>query len=114
MTATPSSRTRERKTIVYRPRQVLFASDVPLGCLDGRVPQQELNLLQFAAGRVAQSRACSPQIVRCQRGDSGTDGTGLHDLPDDVLGDTVAPYGSIFPDRAEQSPIGDWSTLGPA
>ena len=68
----PSGPAEERKPIVDRLGQVLLASDVPFGCLDGCVSQQELNLLQFATRSVAQSRACSPQVVGSQRGDSST------------------------------------------
>src|SRR5262249_28303871 len=97
-----------------RPGQVLLASDVPFGSLDGCVSQKELNLLQFAARCVAQSREGSPEVVGGQRRDSGTGRTGLHDIPDYVLGDTVAPHRSVLPDRAEQCTIDDRSTFGPA
>jgi len=84
--------------IVHRPGQILLASDVSFGGLNGGVSQQELNLLQFAASGMAQSRACSSQVVGCQRGDSGTGSTGLYDVPDDILGDPVAPSCSVLSD----------------
>lgn len=38
----------------------LLAPEVALSRLDGHVAQEELDLVQFAAGKVAQPRACSP------------------------------------------------------
>jgi hypothetical protein len=47
-------------------------------------------LLQFATRSVAHSRAGPPPVVGCQRGNSSAGRTGLDDIPEDVLGDTVA------------------------
>jgi hypothetical protein len=47
----------EVKKIVYRMPQILFAAEIAFCCLDGCMPQQELNLFQFAATAVAQLRA---------------------------------------------------------
>ena len=37
---------------------------IPLRGLDGHMPQQELNLIQFATCKMAQTRTCPPEIVR--------------------------------------------------
>ncbi len=91
----------EREPIVHRSGQILLASDVSLGRLNRGMPEQELDLLQFAAGDVAQSRAGPPEVVGCQRRDSSPGRTSLDDVPDDILGDTVPPYSSVLSDGAE-------------
>jgi hypothetical protein len=50
----------EIKKIVYRVSEILFAAEMAFRCLDGCMPQQELNLLQLATATVAQFRAGSP------------------------------------------------------
>ena len=47
----------EGEPIIHRSSQILLASDVSFGGLNGRMPQQELDLFQFAACGVAQPRA---------------------------------------------------------
>ena len=42
--------------------QSLFAAQVPFGCLDADVPEQELNLFEFSPGLVTQARACTPEM----------------------------------------------------
>ena len=54
--------------------ELLFASEVALRGLDGDVSKQELDLIQLAAGHVAEPRASASQVVRrellnsCTRG----------------------------------------------
>src|SRR5580692_9332195 len=55
----------EVKQIVHRMPEILFAAEIPFRCLDRCMAEQELNLLQFAAARVAQLRTGPPQVVRC-------------------------------------------------
>ena len=43
----------EIEKIVHWMSEILFAAEIAFGCLDGCMPQQELNLLQFATARVA-------------------------------------------------------------
>ena len=50
--------------VIHRIAKSLLTSKVAFGCLDRDVSKQKLNLLQFAAGLVAESSACSPQVVR--------------------------------------------------
>jgi hypothetical protein len=47
-----SDRHPERKAVVHRASEVLLAAKVALRSLHGRMAQQELNLLKFAAARV--------------------------------------------------------------
>src|SRR4029077_17047475 len=55
----------EVKKIVDWMSEILFAAQIAFRRLHGHMPQQELNLLQFSAVRVAQLRAGSPQVMRC-------------------------------------------------
>jgi hypothetical protein len=55
----------EVKKIVHWVAEILLAAEIPLGRLYRRMPQQELDLLQFTTTVVTHLRACSPQIMRC-------------------------------------------------
>ena len=46
------------EAIVHRASEILLAAEIPLGRLHRRMPQQELNLLQFTTSVVTQLRAC--------------------------------------------------------
>jgi len=50
--------------IVHGVPQSLFAPQIAFRCLYADVPEQELYLLEFSSYLVAESRACSPKIVR--------------------------------------------------
>ena len=54
----------EIEKVVYWMPEILFAAEITFCGLDGCMPQQKLNLLQFTATVVAQLRTGSPQIVR--------------------------------------------------
>jgi hypothetical protein len=41
----------------------LFAAQISFGRLNGNVPKQKLDLLQFASSRVAKPRASSAEVV---------------------------------------------------
>jgi hypothetical protein len=41
--------------------ELLLASEVAFGCLDGEVAEQELNLIQFAACKMAETSAGAPE-----------------------------------------------------
>jgi hypothetical protein len=43
----------EIEEIVHRMPEILFAAQIAFRCLDGCMPQQELNLLQLATATVA-------------------------------------------------------------
>ena len=48
----------------------LFAAEITFGSLHRNVSEQELNLLQLAARRVAELRARAPQVVRRKTGNA--------------------------------------------
>ncbi len=54
----------QANTIIDRIAESLFATQVALRRLHRNVPQKELNLLQFAAGLVTETRASPHQVVR--------------------------------------------------
>jgi hypothetical protein len=56
----------DSQTIVHGIPELLLASEIALRRLDGNVAEQELDLVQFAARQVAQTRTGSSQIVRRQ------------------------------------------------
>jgi len=55
------------RTAVHGSAQILFAADVALCGLNGRMSQKELDLFQFAASGIAQTRASPPQVVMGER-----------------------------------------------
>ena len=64
----------DAQPVVYGVPKLLFAPEVTLGRLDRDVPEQKLDLVQFAAGQVAQSRTGASQVVRGQLRDAGFGG----------------------------------------
>jgi hypothetical protein len=53
--------------VIHSVAESLLTSQVTLRSLYRYVSKKKLNLLQFAAGLVAESGTCSPQVMRCQR-----------------------------------------------
>ena len=53
--------------LIHRGAESLLTSKVAFGCLNRNVSKKKLNLLQFAAGLVAESGTSSPEVVRRQR-----------------------------------------------
>ena len=48
------------KKVVYRMSEILFTAEIAFRCLDGCMPQQELNLLKLASAGVAELRTRPP------------------------------------------------------
>jgi hypothetical protein len=69
--------------------------------------QQKLNLLDLAAARVAQLRAGSPQVMRCNMLQSRPLAAALDHVPYDILRDTLSPYLSHPGDRSKDSSLRD-------
>ncbi len=82
------------ETIVYRVSEVLLAAEIPLRRLYRRMPQQELNLLQFTTTVVTQLRAGSPQVVRRDVLQTHPLTTGPNHVPNYILRDTLPPKSS--------------------
>ena len=64
----------DAQAVVHRAPKRLLAPEVALGRLNRDVPEEELDLVQFAAGEVAQSSTGASQIVRGQIIDAGGGG----------------------------------------
>ena len=82
----------EVKKIIYRMSEILFAAQIAFRCLDGCVPQQELDLLQLATARVAQLRAGSAQVMRRNMLQSRSLAASLDYVPHDILRDAFSPH----------------------
>src|ERR1700686_921595 len=82
----------EVKKIVHWMSEILFAAQIAFRCLDGCVPQQELNLLQLAPARVAQLRAGSAQVMRCNMLQARSFAAGFDYVPYDILRDAFSPH----------------------
>jgi hypothetical protein len=52
------------QAVVHRAPKLLRAPEVALGRLNRDLPEEDLDLVQVAAGEVAQSGTCASQIVR--------------------------------------------------
>jgi hypothetical protein len=79
------------REVVYRMSEILFAAEMAFRCLDGCMPQQELNLLQLATARVAQFRA-GPQVMRCNMFQARSLAAGFGYIPHDILRDAFSPH----------------------
>jgi len=99
----PNGLRSEVEKIVHWMSEILFAAEIVFGGLDGGVPQQELDLLQFTAAVVTQFRAGSPQVMRGNALQSGFFTAGSDDVPDNILGDAPAPYFSQSGDGSKDS-----------
>ena len=82
----------ELKKVVHWMSEILFAAEIAFRCLDGRMPQQELNLLQLATATVAQFRAGSPQVMRRNVLQARSLAATLDYVPHNILRDTFSPH----------------------
>jgi hypothetical protein len=80
------------KQIVHWVSEILFAAEITFRRLDGRMPQQELNLLQLAAAAVAQLRTSSPQVMRRNMLQARSLAATLDYVPHDILRDAFSPH----------------------
>src|SRR5689334_9816441 len=67
------------------------------------MPQKKLDLLQFAASTMAESCARSPQIVWGNAFNHAILAASVHDVPNDILADAIAPHFARATDRPEDS-----------
>jgi hypothetical protein len=97
----------EVKKIVYRVCEILFAAEIAFRRLDRCMPQQELNLLQFATAAVAQLRTGSTQVMRCNMLQARSLAAGLDDVPHDILRDAFSPHLSRSGDCSKDPSLPD-------
>src|SRR5258708_1312506 len=87
---------REGQAIVHSSAEILFASDIAFGGLDGCVSQKKLDLLQFSTGGVAQARTRPTQIMRGERLDADPICAGFDNVPNHVLRKAVSPNHAVL------------------
>src|SRR5215813_3366036 len=71
--------------------KILFAGEIALRGLNRCMPKQELNLLQFTTPVVTKFRTGTPQVVRSNVLQACSLAAGSNHVPDNILGDTMAP-----------------------
>jgi hypothetical protein len=91
----------------------LLASEVALRRLDGNVAEQELDLVEFAAREVAQTRTGSSEIVRRQFVDAGASSRRADDVSQHFGRHAVSPYAPGLVNRSKDRPAGDGDRRGP-
>src|ERR1035441_6541897 len=76
--------------------------------------EQELNLFQFSAAGVAQLGTRPAKVVRGDVLQPYAPAVPVHDMPDNVLVDVIAPNRSILADGAEHGSAADLGRRGPS
>ncbi len=94
--------------------QILLAAQVSFRRQHGRMTEKELDLFQLAAGTVAQSRACSSQVVWRDAFYFVSLAAPANDVPHDVLADAVTPDLARAADRPEYSTAGNACSRQPS
>ena len=102
----PPVRSEVKKIIHWMP-EILLAAEIAFRCLHRCMPQQELNLLQLAAARVAQLRTGSAQVMRCDVLQARSLAAGLDHVPHNILRDAFSPYLSHPRDSSKDSSLRD-------
>src|SRR5262245_8957284 len=92
---------RNSKPIVDGTTQPLLASEIALRRLDRKVSEEKLDLVEFPAGQMAQSRARAPKIVRRQLVDVGAGSGSAGDIPQYLRRHPIAPDAPYSVDGAE-------------
>ncbi len=87
--------------VVDRSANTLFAAEITFGGLDRDMAKQELDLLQFSSGRMAQFRARAPEIMRRDAPEAEFGGVLLYDVPNQAFGHAVTPALSGTANAAE-------------
>ena len=80
----------------------LLAAEILFCCLNGDVPEGELDLVEFTSCCMAEARARPTKVMRRQLFDSGLLGAVFDDVPDDPISHAVTPDLSRTADAPEQ------------
>src|SRR5262249_203037 len=94
----------DANSVVDRPGDALFATQVSLGCLDGNVSEEELNLLQLSPSRVTQLRARATEVVRGNLVQTEHFRVVLDNVPDHSFRYVITPTLTRPADTTKQSP----------
>src|ERR1700691_2410749 len=65
------------------------------------MPEQKLDLLQFASGQMAQARATAAEVMGSEICDSGPPGSPLHNMPNGFRCDVLPPDRASSANSAE-------------
>ena len=95
----------DSEPVVHSASEFLFAPEVPLRRLDGDMPQEKLDLLELAAGQMAQPRASTAQIVWSQFLDAGACRRRPDDIPEHLRRHPVAPDPPRLVDRPKDAAL---------
>ena len=90
--------------VVDRLPQPLLTPEVAFRRFHRNVPEKELDLLQFAACRMAQARARPPTVVGCKLLNALALCAVLHNVPDALFGDAVSPNRTLATHAAKHPP----------
>ena len=71
--------------------KLLLAPEISFCSLDGDMPQEELDLIQFATGKVAQAGAGATKVMRSEFLDTGACGSLSNNPPNDFRRHSIAP-----------------------
>jgi hypothetical protein len=82
--------------IVNGAANALLAAQIPLGGLNGNVPEKKLDLLQFSTGRMAEPGARPAKIVRRKPLDACFVRVLPDDVPDRFFRQSIAPGFSVL------------------
>jgi len=69
-------------SVIHRMAQLLLAPEISLGCLNRRMTQKKLDLLEFSSRQMTKSRACTAEIVWSEVLDSRLACRSFDDMPD--------------------------------
>ena len=89
--------------VVHGSANPLLAAKIAFSCLHGNVPKKELNLVQFSTRCMAQPRARTPQIMRCNLGKAKFLRVLFHHMPDYSFRYAITPVFASLTDTPEQS-----------
>jgi len=89
------------KSIIDSFSEVLPASDVPFGCLHGRVTKEKLNLFEFPSSTMTEAGAGATKIVGRETVNADSLGTSLHRIPDYVACNSLILPGPILRNSSE-------------
>jgi len=103
----------DAKAVVNRSTNPLFAAEIPLSRLHGNVPEEELNLLEFAAGGATKPSATSTETMRREFANADLGGELLDDVPDQLFRHSVAPYLAGAAHTPKETTGLDYSRRGP-
>ena len=92
---------------------MLLAAKIPLGRLDGDVPQQELDLVQFASGFAAQAGAGPSEVMWGKPINGRFLGAVLHDVPYAPLRYACSPRLARPANTPEHAPVANAGGLAP-